>query len=300
MTKIKAELRPEKEFIEQLRSDFDSILREELRYKGYNPDVITDIADLAIAYGSLKARRVESKPRTVHVNPDILINTSVEYGFENLVKKFENGENVNPHLSRLSSNIGSKDLLFYDWGINHFHLGISVEPDGFVSRTGPVAFAIVKENDVYIITVAQHGTWTDKSMLEIVETNWPDLLAGNLVNGAFEPIEGTDPLKALRKAHINMGITLISGHSYIAIGGGYSSNGVSSLAVIEYNRLIHRFKNLYKYLTNNITICNGDEYLAKNGNIVNVRLKRVRDEIKIYFEELQGEFGFLNFYPLAN
>ncbi len=72
MTKIKAELRPEKEFIEQLRSDFDSILREELRYKGYNPDVITDIADLAIAYGSLKARRVESKPRTVHVNPDIL------------------------------------------------------------------------------------------------------------------------------------------------------------------------------------------------------------------------------------
>lgn len=55
-----------------------------------------------------------------------------------------------------------------------------------------------------------------------------------------------------------------------------------------------------KYLTNNITICNGDEYLAKNGNIVNVRLKRVRDEIKIYFEELQGEFGFLNFYPLAN
>ena len=120
-------------------------------------------------------------------------------------------------------------------------------------------------------------------MLEIVETNWPDLLAGNLVNGAFEPIEGTDPLKALRKAHINMGITLSSGHSYIAIGGGYSSNGVSSLAVIEYNRLIHRFKNLYKYLTNNITICNGDEYLAKNGNIVNVRLKRVRDEIKDLF-----------------
>ena len=49
MTKIKAELRPEKEFIEQLRSDFDSILREELRYKGYNPDGITDSADLAIA-----------------------------------------------------------------------------------------------------------------------------------------------------------------------------------------------------------------------------------------------------------
>lgn len=301
MADFKPTFRPKNEFVEQLQSDFDLILRDELRSKGYDPDVITDQADLVIAYDSMRARRVESRPRRVHINPDLVVSPDVKAGFDMLIDKFRLGADVNPHLSRLSATIGSLDPLFYDWRINHFHLGTVFDADGFVRRTGPVAFAVVNTDDVYIVNIGAHGTWTDIALLEVIDTNWPEVIADSRVDGTYETIDGVpgnDKIKVFRKARINTVNTLSNGHSYLAVGGGYSLNGMSSLAVMDHNRLMRGFNDLYGELANKLSVSDDGQYVARYGTTVNVRLKRSGDDLMLYFEHLNGEIKYLKFAPL--
>ena len=136
----KAEILPLKEFSDKLKLEYTNILRAELEAKGYSTDHITDNDKLIIAFFTLFERRVESKPRKVHISTEIVIEDAVKDGFENLIKKFENGDDVNPHLSTLTAKLDRSDKMFFDWGINHFHLGIELMKNGFVKRTGPIAY----------------------------------------------------------------------------------------------------------------------------------------------------------------
>lgn len=298
MKEYQVDLQTEDTFITNLRADLDSILRTELRNKGYDPDIISDQTDLAIAYASIKARRIESKPRHVHINPVLFVPSELQTGFDQLVEKIKSGQNVNTHLSRLLAKVDSIDLLFYDWGINHMHLGTVIESDGFVNRTDPVAFIIVRNDDVYIISIAEHGSWTDVGMLEIIDSNWPELVERNKIDGRFEPSFDVVDLKKLRKAHINMGISLPNGHSYVAIGGGYASSGVSTLAVLEYNKLIHSFKNIYKLLNGNLRLVADDDYVSKYGTVVEIRMRLEDNELWLYVPNMNREFMFTKFSPL--
>lgn len=298
MTDYIAELKPENEFVSQLLSDFEAILRDELRNHGYDPDAITDQTLLIAAYGSLCARRVVSKPRTVHINNDIAVPENMKEGFDSLMDKFRNGADVNPHLSRFSAKTDSNDMLFYDWNISHFHLGTSIESDGFIKRTGPLAYAVVKENDVYIIDVLEHGNWSEISLISIIDSQWPELIAGSRVQGTFEMVPTSDDIRDFRNAHVNVGITLPNGHSYISIGGGFTTSGHSALSIMEANRLHHYFRDLRRQLDGKMKLNADDEYIAKNGKQIDVRLKRVSNDLILYTPNLKWEGKILDFRPL--
>lgn len=168
---IRLTIEDEKTFISRCLDDFSLIVKKELDNNGISVADFDDKHELLAAYCALKARRVWSNPRRVHTASGLSIPDNLILGFDNLVEKFTNGQDVNCHLSRQVELLDSNDLLYYDWGISHFHIGTSLESDGFIKRTGPLVFAVVKPSDVYIITIGQHGQWANTEMISIIDSN---------------------------------------------------------------------------------------------------------------------------------
>ena len=281
-------------FLSDIKSDWDSILRDELVRKGYDPSSVTNQTDLACSYSSIKARRIQSKPRTVILSSTFSIPQDLRTGFEQLKSKIENGDDINPYLSKSVFKLQKDDLMFYDWGIHHFHLGEYIEPDGFIKRTGLLAFGIVRPDSIYFISIEAHGAWSDKSLIEIVDRDWPELISSHRFNGGIEPNLTDEELGILRKAHVNTGIQLSNGHSYIILGGGYTSAGTSMEAMRNVTMVNHRFIDLYKDLEK-ATVKVSDGIPVEE---FEVRIKRINDEIFAYSPILEWQIKFMNFLPL--
>lgn len=132
--------------------------------------------------------------------------------------------------------------MLFDWGIHHFHLGTTIQPDGFVDQHDAIVFAIVEKDDVYMIRIEEHGNWSDKDMLEIVLTNWPHLL--NQIQGTPCVCFTSEQVGELRESNVNAIVTLSDGHGYIGRGMGYTTNGCSADASIEAGRMHHSLKML--------------------------------------------------------
>jgi hypothetical protein len=243
-----------------MKTDFKNILKTEMESCGYTVDANTNFMDLCIAYGTLRARRVQTQVRNVHTPKNFFVPPELQVGFNLLQSKFKQGVNVNPHLSRsIKYSDSLEDLLFFDWGITHFHLGTSIEADGFIARTKPLLFAIVTLTDVYFIKIANHGNWSDKELLEIVDANWPELIERYRIDG--EPVRtfSSEEIGELRKAHVNTMIKLSSDRSYISPGGGLTSAGTSTLATKAAIDIVHRFSSIYKNLNNHLSVSVDDD-----------------------------------------
>lgn len=300
---VEATLQPQGEFVDQLVEDLCQIIRNEVEHKGFicptfDIDPRKNRHALITAYCSMLGRRVAPAKRRVHLNPSLSVPDEVAGGFELLVRKFENGEDVNPHLNKFSAKLDKNDQLLYDWGINHFHLGTALDPSGFIKRTGPIAYAIVKENDVYIITVTEHGHWSDKDLLEIVDTNWPELIAGWKIDGEWEADLSSEEIRNLRKAGISCGIKLANGNSYFSPGGGINCAGGSTFAVIEANKMYHCFRDLHKYYEGKFYLDPKEVYFQTNGPQINMRLKRQNNDLYLYLDNLDWELKWLKFRNL--
>lgn len=279
MNQYKAEILPVKAFTEKLKTDFASILREELIRHGYELGNIIESDKVVIAYHTLFARRVKSRPRKIHTPSEFEVNgdESIRDGYANLKNKFLNGDDVNPHLSTLTTKLDKADKMFFDWGINHFHLGIELMENGFVKRTGPIAYAVVRENDVYIVTIDDHGNWSNKDLLTVIDCEWPDLIQHARVDGTFECDFDSDEISNLRNANVNVGITLENGHSYMSTGGGYMTDGSWATAVhclIDLNKL---FQNIHKKLDNALMI--DEDYINHYGKHVDFELIKEGEHI---------------------
>lgn len=301
--RVAATLPPINEFIAQLVEDLCQIIRDELAQKGiacptFDVDPKEDRHALITAYCSMLGRRIPQAKRQVHLNPSLSVPDEVADGFKLLVRKFENGEDVNPHLNKFSAQLDKNDQLIYDWGINHFHLGTAMHSSGFIQRTGAIAYAIVKEKDVYIITIAEHGHWSDKNLLEIVDANWPELIARWKIDGEWEDDLSSEEIGKLRKIGLTCGIKLSNGHSYLPPGGGINCARGSTLAVIEANKMYHRFRDLYKYYEGKIYLDPNEAYFQKHGSQVNLRLKRTDNDLCLYFDKLDWESRWMKFRTL--
>ena len=287
-------LKSQSDFLSDIKSDWDSVLRDELVRKGYDSSAVTDQTELACSYSSIKARRIQTKPRAVILSSTFSIPQNLKAGFEQLKSKIENGDDINPYLSKSVFKLQKDDLMFYDWGIHHFHLGECIESDGFIKRTGPLAFGIVKSDSIYFISIDAHGSWSDKSLIEIVDRDWPELISSHRLNGGIEPNLTNEEYGLLRKAHVNTGIQLSNGHSYIILGGGYTTAGTSMEAMRNVTMVNHRFIDLYKDLEN-ATIQVSDDALVEE---FEVRIKRVNDEIFVYSPIFDWQVKFMDFLPL--
>lgn len=167
------------------------------------------------------------------------LNANISAGLEKLVSAAEVGEDLRPWLHD-AIFADKQDALMNDWGVQHFHLGLSIQtvPKGRkkVTRTGDLLYAmhIEKTGRLYLIGVFDHGSFSEKRLLEIVDAEWPELLRHAKVENVTDISHSPTSLEIhqLRKHEINVAVE-VGGDFFMGPGGGYTTSGHSTAAVMK-------------------------------------------------------------------
>ena len=231
--------------------DVVEIFRTQLVQVGYSAKDVYGIAgdeELLTAYYNATRRIVGAWPRTVHraigfVSPK---DKDQARALATIEQKIRNGESVVPYLSRKIRDLSYNDILFNDWGIHHFHLGTTVEADGFVKRTGPLLYVVFGDTidfhntgntDAHLLTVMGHNDFATQVLVEIMHENWPELLSQFNTPGVNGDRLSDAEIRRLRELHTNYCLRLRDGTSCFAPGGGITFAGTS---MIDTFRAMHR------------------------------------------------------------
>ena len=223
-----------------LFSDLSRHCRQKLQERGYSIDKIADDGKLMIAYIGAARRVIEQHPRKVRVSAGFICPTELQSGFDILIEKIKTGSSVRGHQSKRLDRPSFEDTLLNAWGIEHFHLGDSETTDGWVSRTGPLLFAIVTQNDFYCLDILPHGSWHHQSLVQPVHDNWSELLKNVIVENAIDlaHVPSDDDVKVLHASNINTMIKMTDGTIYGPPGGGFSTDGSALNSVLAVNRWV--------------------------------------------------------------
>lgn len=226
--------------------DFVEILIAELLEYGIKVDENLDSEKIKIQYFNFKKRLIEDIPRVVLKSKDFSCPPQHKIGLSLLEKKIEAGQSLKKHLSKNIDNLNYKDGLLNDWGIYHLHLGENLDRDGFISRTGPVLYARFDHENAYLISVMEHGNWTEQKMIKTIHENWPDSIESYKLKGVVGVSEkaSNEDIGKLRGGGVNTAIEVETGVVYMGPGGGF----VSSKDSFEVMRLVSMYNRIIKNL----------------------------------------------------
>ncbi len=209
---------------------------------------------------------------------------------QQFIEKAESGQDLKPHLSTLIDNPDYKDLMFYDWGIFHFHLGTDSHPkhQGFVARTGDLLFAIAHSHTarMYLIDIHPHtGGFTNQALLSILEENWPEITEPYALKRCVGlPDNDSDSnIKRLREAGLNTILKTHGGRFLQPMGGGITSAGNSSRIKREIYRIKTEVRDLEKaFIQHRDTIADdfNGEY-GKNWDELEFKVKSFEAPVRI-------------------
>lgn len=215
-----------------LYSEWIKAIRQEFTNEGFSHSGLSD-QDCAIQWQSWNRRLVSPKSRVIEKADSFTCPTELQSGLNGLEAALSNGDNVKPWQSKLVDRVSYEDGLLNDYGVLHFHLGETLESNGYIKRTGPLLFAIVRDAAVYEIGIYGHADWYELDILNIIDRNWPELLDPvtiKAIDTAYSP-KTKEEIKALRDANVCSIISLDSGRIIVPIGGGVATGGTSNDAV---------------------------------------------------------------------
>lgn len=163
-----------------LVSDFQNILINEINAIGlqYSDDISKE--SLIIKYFTYLRKKGGHSPRRrrVHISNEFECPQELLEGYTQLTNVMEQGRDIAPYLSKRVDNISHVDYMFNDWEVLHLHLGNQFDTNNerFIARTGPLLFLHLTPDNAYFINIYNHGDWTDRSILQIMYDNWPELI----------------------------------------------------------------------------------------------------------------------------
>jgi hypothetical protein len=221
--------------------DIRAYLTADLQRLGYplpasTGDPYKDAHGVCVDHWNAYARRVSARPRTVSWSNELRarepnLPADLRAGIAAAEVELQTGADVTPRLSRKLSEVEFNDKMLHDWGIHHLHLGTTVDPDGFVKRTGDVLFVMVRRDAVYLLDVRDHKAWTDDGLVDIVHTNWPDTIAAYRFSGVSATALTKQQRKNVRDRNANAGVTTKDGTFYCGIGGGLVASSANLNAI---------------------------------------------------------------------
>ena len=233
-----------------LCEDYSNMLRYRLKQQGVKIKAKQEF-DLWYEYFNLQKKMVKPRKRHVWYSKEFQCPEENRKGLNILVEKLETGQDVSAYLNKTSNNPDFFDMLLYDWGIYHFHLGEKKERNSnYIERTGPVLFARVDPDDVYFIQIYRHGKgvakqpWSRQEMVKIIHENWPWTIKNYLIPGVCCLTEKiSDEGRAiLRENGILSFVEVAENVVYMPMGGGYASSGHSEEIVALCNRIHNNLK----------------------------------------------------------
>lgn len=255
----------ESEITVSFHNDFAEYQRKTLKAMVDDINLI-EPNNLSICFFTVYLRRIPPMPRTFYCASGCVCPVYHKIEFELFRDCVTRGDDLTPYQSDKILKANYKDIMLFDWGIHHFHLG-SKNGKAFVDRTNHLVYAIVTGADFYCITIGPHGKWAEKDLMEIVYRNWPKLIERYKVPRVVSLTENvTDELiKHCRDNHIQTFIDLGEGNVFAPPGGGYSSSRHSAQAVRMANYWHNQLKLMENWVRDNIDTIRDD--LRKNHGI---------------------------------
>ena len=107
-----------------------------LSANGYPAD--GDLHDLIVRYQNVTKRMPQVRRWKIKKSRDVRrarVPWRIRRGLRIFIRKAKRGQNLSPYVSKKILDADFKDLMFYDWGTHHFHLGTRLDESGFVERT---------------------------------------------------------------------------------------------------------------------------------------------------------------------
>jgi hypothetical protein len=235
-------------------ADFQEIITQELGSLGHPPKDGEDLETVLTRYLNFLVRIPPTIVWTVNQSKELankIIPDEIKLGLQEFIEKAESGQDLKPHLSTHSDNPDYQDLMFYDWGIFHFHLGTNPHPQrqGFVERTDDLLFAIADSHTarMYLIDIHPHrGGFTNQDLLRILEENWPEIIEPHALNCVDELTDNASDsdIASFRKASINSTLQTPGGRFLTPMGGGITPAGTSFYTEIEAYSIISNVRKL--------------------------------------------------------
>lgn len=234
-----------------------------------------DTSRLACLFFNVIARTIPAARRTVHTSrvlaaklADPQTEASIVDAVREIARRSEAGASLRPFQSTRLTEPGGRDLLLYDWGIHHLHVGPLHEPRSlrrarsrkeprrgyFTGRRDELLFAFVDGANLYLIDVLDHHAFEDRSLIEIVHREWPEVLRPYLAPGAKPASRRVVPeeermtpaqLRSMRSMFV-LATTMDDGSVYVTPGGGTSMGGLSANAMAASCRFLTSVRTLEK------------------------------------------------------
>ncbi|HEX8195529.1 MAG TPA: hypothetical protein VF571_04900 [Pyrinomonadaceae bacterium] len=257
--------------------------------------------EIVCVFLNYKSKLISQIPRKVIMSKKIQPSSydkTTKIAFETIKRKFLNGEDVNPHLSRFIFDGKFTDFLFADWGIYHLHLNTRLDNDKrLIARSENVLFLKIFGDTVYFIDIGHHGknapyAFAQFSLLRTIADEFPWIIEPDKIKDAIDiedEINDPEKIKEMREEGVNL-LHKINGNIYLPLNYGITSvkSSVSaSVAVrMQVNKLYYLVKDAEKYITENRTQIN--EHLSRNENYnpnkACFRIDFAKDDFVIYEE----------------
>lgn len=217
------------------RNDWKEFLEKDLTVYDLKYDSALPLEENALRYFNAKRRIPPIKSRAIHESKELCIPPDHIADYSLLKKLIGDGGDIKPYLSRdiVSRKQANKnDKLLNTWGFHHLHF----QPGG----TKDVLFVRITDSDVYVIQATPHGrghseAWINKSLLQIMHDNWPEMVGGTIVGIQADPLT-TPQMAALRKQSMNFAVAVSDGTVYVTPGGGTMASGRCSFDVRDLAR----------------------------------------------------------------
>lgn len=254
------------EIINEILVDYEKYCREKIiEETGDNEDLKNK--DSIYLYQVLKCRIIEKKPRKVLKAKHLIIPDEYLFAYQEIIQNIVKGTCLKKYQSRKINHLDSNDNMLLHWGIHHFHLGNSIEEDGFVERTKNLLFVFFHENKACVLGFFSHSSWCKPDLIQIIHDNWPSKLTSFKLQ-SNTPSHTENQYKALRKRNCKSTVIVSDGTEYCYPGVGVMSTGDPIPATIKYDKLMDMFDRKFECIKKNIDrILQSDPKSRKNDTL---------------------------------
>lgn len=216
------------------KNDCKTIIDQLIQSKYGHTVQSADLEDALLSLGSFIRRIPLTQVWTV-IESDVFNPCGHEKAVNAIKRSLSTGIDIKPYLSKTSKKYTYKDILLNNWEILHLHLGDTLEPDGYISRTNDLLYCRFdrKKSIAYFIVIQPHGAWTNKNLLEVIDRNWPESIKEfHIDDGQLATPEPDE--KALYTLSINNinAFIEINGKVYMPPGLGHAADGSALIDVL--------------------------------------------------------------------
>lgn len=145
---------------------------------------------------------IKDSPRKISFAKNFKIPPEYEKGFELLFHKIESGTGeLFQHQSRKLFKGNAVDLMLYDFGIHHLHLGIKkdLKHKKMIQGTSDVVFTYINKTEIFFIKMSVHGEWHLQKNLKIIHRERPDLIQHRVIKGVMGNVFKDEEILNLRR-----------------------------------------------------------------------------------------------------